>query len=245
MIKTTNLGLTQFESSDVPNWLVHYNNDMKLLDTFAGQQTADSAQKDLTMDAINTTLENHKNSIEENRVDIAEYKDNKVLETVQAHTEQIGTLETVNESHDKEIDAIKDIIEPFRTSGIVGAKYFIAGKSTLNNPCVYTKNDGVINFNAHVKPVLSFGTVKGSAISFQNNAFYWNGNTEEVETGDLLAFGYLEDGTIVPLEVSFSTSRVNAIMYSVSVTISTDANCVLIVLNGSYTIKTKDTTERE
>lgn len=75
MRETANLKLTQFDGSDVPNWLDQYNSDNLKIDTAIGEQAVKNTEFSNTNENLQTQITNNRNQINENTQDIANIKD--------------------------------------------------------------------------------------------------------------------------------------------------------------------------
>lgn len=74
MRETANLKLTQFDGSDVPNWLDQYNSDNLKIDTAIGEQVIKNTEFSNTNENLQTQITNNRNQIVENTQDIANTK---------------------------------------------------------------------------------------------------------------------------------------------------------------------------
>lgn len=74
MRETTNLKLTQFDGTDVPNWLDHYNSDNLKIDTAVGEQAVKNTEFSNTNENLQKQITNNRNQIDENTQDIANTK---------------------------------------------------------------------------------------------------------------------------------------------------------------------------
>ena len=74
MRETANLKLTQFDGSDVPNWLDQYNSDNLKIDTAIGEQAVKNTEFSNTNENLQVQITNNRNQIDENTQDIANAK---------------------------------------------------------------------------------------------------------------------------------------------------------------------------
>lgn len=74
MRETANLKLTQFDGSDVPNWLDQYNSDNIKIDTAIGEQAVKNTEFSNTNENLQVQITNNRNQIDENTQDIANAK---------------------------------------------------------------------------------------------------------------------------------------------------------------------------
>lgn len=74
MRETANLKLTQFDGSDVPNWLDQYNSDNLKIDTAIGEQAVKNTEFSNTNGNLQVQITNNRNQIDENTQDIANAK---------------------------------------------------------------------------------------------------------------------------------------------------------------------------
>lgn len=74
MRETANLKLTQFDGSDVPNWLDQYNSDNLKIDTAIGEQRVKNTEFSNTNENLQVQITNNRNQIDENTQDIANAK---------------------------------------------------------------------------------------------------------------------------------------------------------------------------
>ena len=120
MRSTTNLGLTQFDGSDVPNWLEQYNTDMKKIDDNAGTQNLTNTEYENRLVADEKKIKDNRNQIDENTQDIANIKSdisnitggstvniNQLNTTVTAQGNEIESLDTRAGTLENEVTALE------------------------------------------------------------------------------------------------------------------------------------------
>ena len=109
MRETTNLKLTQFDGSDVPNWLDQYNSDNLKIDTAIGEQAVKNTEFSNTNGNLQTQISNNRNQIDENTQDIANTKKD-VVNIKGGSDSSIGALEKKLTTTDQTVDTLKTTV---------------------------------------------------------------------------------------------------------------------------------------
>lgn len=120
MRTTTNLGLTQFDGTDVPNWLDQYNSDMKKIDDSVGTQSVNNTKYENRFTDNEKKITDNRNQIDENTQDIANIKSNinditggstvninQLNTTVITQGSDIANLKTRTSTLENSVDALE------------------------------------------------------------------------------------------------------------------------------------------
>lgn len=135
MRETTNIKLTQFDGTDVPNWLDQYNSDMSKIDAAFGSQNTENSKVNNELDAIKQLETADREQINENTQDIATLKQT----TIPAIDTRLKAVENETGTVDARIEAVEDGLTSVETTigdksiANVGASITAAiGNSALN-----------------------------------------------------------------------------------------------------------------
>lgn len=110
MRETKNLKLTQFDGSDVPNWLDQYNTDMKKIDDNAGSQSTRNNAYENRFETDELKIADNRNQIDENTQDIANIKAN-IKEITGGSTTSVSELDTKVTNLERESDTLDSRVE--------------------------------------------------------------------------------------------------------------------------------------
>ena len=132
MRETKNIKLTQFDGSDVPNWLDQYNSDNLKIDTAIGEQAVKNTEFLNTTGNLQTQITNNRNQIDENTQDIANIKKD-VINIKGGSDSSIGALEKNLTATDQTVSTLKTAVGTSDFSNVGSSITEAIGNTVIND----------------------------------------------------------------------------------------------------------------
>lgn len=151
MRETTNIKLTQFDGTDVPNWLDQYNSDMSKIDTAFGEQSVENSKVSTEIDAIKQLETADREQINENTQDIATLKQTTIpaidtrLKAVEGET---GTVDARIEAVEDGLTAVETTVGNIDISNVANSVTAAIGNNSIRRGTLSSSIDALENGSA-------------------------------------------------------------------------------------------------